>query len=164
MAIDIELQIVHDISNNTVYAQKNLFIIIFPKQGLNSNLWDQKLGCYSLSHPCLWNLGNLMLSWSNPYHVLVRIEWPVWNSKKVFYCILVSITATWFPLELRWFNFECVEPEIDGIGGPGFDGVRGVLGVFTPSLKMSMLESWLLVKRIFDWRKRNFKIKIFSKI
>ena len=37
-------------------------------------------------------------------------------------------------------------------------GVTGVLGVLAPSLRTSMLESWLLVKRNLDWKMRAISI------
>jgi RecA/RadA recombinase len=73
------------------------------------------------------------------------------SALRIFYAILVSMTATWLPLlpplpELSCVSLECV----DVVAGSGKLGVKGVRGVFAPSLKMSMLESWLFVKRIFD--------------
>ena len=50
---------VNIVNNITAYGWENVFILFFPGQGFNSDLWDCMLAFYLLKHPCLLNLEEL---------------------------------------------------------------------------------------------------------
>ena len=85
--------IVQDVSINTSYTKENLSILIYHRGALNSDLFDPKVACYQLSHPCL---SNVLLNYIFTFWMILKAE-----NQKILKRKLKLLSPCWGST-LRW--------------------------------------------------------------